>query len=147
MGKPSPLKVCCYVSVFFSVGVAIAVAAANLAIAKRVNLFTAVSIGAYTGGWGAYALCFFPPRFLRWLTSLSVRQFSRKQLVESATYVATGFGALVISFQQITSEAIAIPLFLLGGTLVGAGAFRPFSRTFSGGLIGLALCLFLFASM
>jgi hypothetical protein len=83
-------------------------------------------------------------------TSLTrILRFSFKRMLASLTLLAVGFGTTAIAYHQLVErstrmgDAIGFSLLLLGGTLVGAGAFCPFSRTARGALTGFVLCLIL----
>jgi hypothetical protein len=77
-----------------------------------------------------------------------MKQFSLLRLFASVAMIAVGLAALFAVLRTHDLEQwVAIPLWISGGALVGAGLFAPFHKTMLGAIVGLSIQIVLLAML
>ena len=76
-----------------------------------------------------------------------MKQFTLRRLFAAVTLIALGVAALALVLRTNTAvvgedyigNRLAFPLWIGGGSLIGAGIFMPFHKTWLGLIIGLLI--------
>jgi hypothetical protein len=77
-------------------------------------------------------------------------QFSTRRIFASTALIAIGLGIFIPNYRVIYfvehpqkyGLALAIPLWILGGALIGAGVLTPFKKAIYGAIIGAVVAFF-----
>ena len=75
-------------------------------------------------------------------------QFSLSRLFASVSLIAIGLVLFVPAYRLVYSRPmlvsywVAVPLWLLGGAIIGAGVLTPFKKPWLGAAIGLVVAFF-----